>query len=258
MKAFWRAKSARFAAEPSDDVPPRFSPVPGMERVFKALRSEATEVGEEVDDLYFDRIYPDWYRTRSRLHWTPLPVIRRALELLSGGASKGGDRHAAQGLRILDVGSGAGKFCIAGSVLLPGARLTGIEQRPHFVQLSRDITHHYALQRITWVLGDLVDIDWSLFDGVYLFNPFQEHKTRYQRIDHSIPLSDATYAEHIRKTERKLLTLRPGSRVVTYHGFGGVIPPRFRKIADEYCFRGPLQCWLKEDPWTGSASLLRG
>src|SRR5438309_796822 len=62
------------------------------------------------DDIYFDRIYPEWARKLSRIHWTPIPVVRRAVELLTEG-------RELDPVRILDVGSGAGKFCLIGAAI---------------------------------------------------------------------------------------------------------------------------------------------
>ncbi len=214
-----------------------------MEHVFEELAE-----GAEIDDAHFDRIFPEWYRARSRLHWTPIPVIRRAVSLLTESRPEA---------CILDAGSGAGKFCLVGSMLAPQARFTGVEQRPHFVQLSEDITRHYhlhRLRRLTWTHENLENVDWRRFDGVYLFNPFQEHKTQFQRIDASIPLDEKTYRSYIAMTQAKLASMAKGTRVVTYHGYGGPLPRGYGKIIEEFCYRGPLEYWIKEeDPSTGSA-----
>lgn len=202
-----------------------------LQWVFRRLRSGAT-----ADDAYFDRIYPDWVQDRSRIHWTPLPVVRRAVGLLSS------DRPD---LRILDVGSGAGKFCLAGA-MLSEARFFGIEQRPHFVRLCHQLVHHYRIPRVSFLYGNMEDLDWSRFDAAYLYNPFQEFKTPYQRIDSSIEVARPFFERYVQAVETKLAQVPPGFGVVTYHGFGGRMPAGFRLVLGEFCFRGPLEYWIKK------------
>src|SRR4051812_11609675 len=89
---------------------------------------ELPRLTNAVDDAYFDRIYPDWAQRMSRLHWTPVPVALRAAQLLT-------ENHSS-GARVLDLGSGAGKFCLVGASTY-GGDFFGIEQRSHLVNLSK-------------------------------------------------------------------------------------------------------------------------
>jgi len=73
--------------------------------------------GAQVADLEFDAIYPQWVRRLSEQHWTPLDVCIRAAELLVT------DERST----VLDVGSGAGKFCLIGAAST-GATFVGVEQ----------------------------------------------------------------------------------------------------------------------------------
>lgn len=203
---------------------------PELRLIFRRLQNQAW-----VDDTYFDRIYPETLQNKSRLHWTPIPVVTRAVELLTE------NRPSA---RILDLGSGVGKFCLAGA-MLSRARFHGIEQRAHFVDLSRRLITHYQIPRVTFFHGNLYDVDWSRYDGVYLFNPFQENKTPYQRIDSSIELGLNHFDRYVQFTHRELSRMPAGFRVVTYHGFGGRIPDSYRLLVREFCHRGPLECWEK-------------
>lgn len=189
-------------------------------------------------DAEFDRIYPDWAREKSRQHWTPLAVVHRAVELLASGR-----REA----RILDVGAGAGKFCIAGA-LASRAWFTGIEQRPHLCALSRELAGRHGADRARFLCGDLSDVDWRDFDAIYLFNPFEEHRSPFCRIDDSIQPSRETYARYVGAVEERLERMPIGTRLVTYHGFGGRVPGGFtrfpaRPLPPEAT--GPLELWVK-------------
>src|SRR5258706_11599068 len=124
----------------------------------------ALAAGHLVSDLEFDRLLPQEMRPLSERHWTPLETAARAAELLCGmGASQ-----------VLDVGSGVGKFCIIGA-LTTRAEFTGIEQRAHLVEVARTLTLQHHIPRTDFVHGQMEDLDWSEFDGIYFFNPFHEH-----------------------------------------------------------------------------------
>ena len=109
-------------------------------------------------------------------------VALRAAELLV----------AKPGALILDVGSGAGKFCIVGA-LATDAGFVGIEQRPHLVDAASMLAMGLGAQRARFLAGDAFDADWRQFDGIYLFNPFQEHiGDDAGVIDRSISIADDT------------------------------------------------------------------
>jgi len=45
--------------------------------------------------------------------------------------------------------------------------------------------------------------------------------------------------------EQLLGRARVGTRVVTYHGFGGVMPDSYRLALRERCYSGLLELWVK-------------
>ena len=185
----------------------------------------------EFDQLFFD----DKARRLSEVHWTPVRVAKRAAELLSGGPKS----------RILDVGSGAGKFCLVGA-LSTDAQFFGVERRQALADYSRSLIKRQGVPRVSIIDGDASDLDWGLFDGIYLFNPFYENLVDVIRFEPLVELSLDRFNEYVRITRTKLRDLKPGTRVVTYHGFGGELPCGYR-LDQEYRFsRGTLQLWIKE------------
>ncbi len=52
-------------------------------------------------DVTFDDLYPEDIQNLSPMHWTPVDIARRASNFL-----------AIPNARVLDIGSGVGKFCI--------------------------------------------------------------------------------------------------------------------------------------------------
>jgi hypothetical protein len=155
-------------------------------------------------DEAFDCIYPPPIERLSRPQWTPVTVAKRAAALLASGV----------GQSILDVGAGVGKFCVVGAVTTE-ARFVGVEKRDYLVNVGQAVIDRHQIERVELVRGDALSIDWSGFDGIYIFNPFGGDE------------------RSIRRAEEKLWELRPGARVVTYHGFGGLVPDVYRRLASD-------------------------
>ena len=62
-------------------------------------------------DLQFNQLYPVEVRSLSAKHWTPLQVAYKASNFLA----------ADKNTTVLDIGSGAGKFCLAAAYYKPNA-----------------------------------------------------------------------------------------------------------------------------------------
>jgi SAM-dependent methyltransferase len=192
--------------------------------------------GELVSDRDFDALYPPHLRRLSRDFWTPVGVAQRAATLLA----------PKPGTRILDVGAGVGKLCIiaAASTL---AVVTGIEQRPHLVRVARQA----ALQMnvgVSFVHGDLSDVDWCAFDAFYFYNPFYENLLpRDARIDQLVALSQHRFCVDLQRALDGITRARAGARIVTYHGLGMGLPRGFRLASRESAGSDELKLWIKEE-----------
>lgn len=196
---------------------------------------EALRAGETVEDERFDALLPPWARELSRHHWTPVAVAKRAAELLAV-------RH---GMRVLDVGAGVGKFCLVGASTTGGI-FVGVEQRARLVEVARAIAQRCGVDRCSFVHGNMLDFEWSGFDGLYLFNPFAEQLPASAPIDEAVPRSARRYRRYVRFVEEKLAEARQRTRLVTYHGFGGRVPPGWRAIVREPCGTDWVELWVKE------------
>ena len=73
-------------------------------------------------DAAFDWLYPEHIEAKSRKHWSPLDVIGKAAQYL-----------AEPDTRVLDIGSGVGKLCLASAYYKPNAWYYGVEQRKSLV-----------------------------------------------------------------------------------------------------------------------------
>lgn len=192
--------------------------------------------GRKVTDFRFDHIYPPSIRKLSSPHWTPVEVAVRAAELLVTGNSS----------RILDVGSGCGKFCTVAGLSSPG-QFTGIEQRFRLFDTARRAAEDLEASRVSFVHGNMTELDWSRFDAFYLFNPFYENVMRSIRIDDTVSLNEDRFNRYVEIVRTKLRVARPGTRVVTYHGFGGDLPSDYLRLKKEPIGTSFLELWVKSD-----------
>lgn len=204
------------------------------ERHLRELRDDLRR-GKHVCDSTFDDVYPFHVRHASRMHWTPVAVAVRAAQLLS----------ATPGARILDVGSGVGKFCLIAASTV-GARVRGIEHRGHLVDIAQRAASRLGVD-VTFECRTLGACDAREVDGLYLFNPFGENLCPIrEQIDGMVELSEARFARDVAATVELLRSARVGTRVVTYCGFGGEMPTAYRPLLREQ-FDGALELWVKAD-----------
>jgi SAM-dependent methyltransferase len=159
-----------------------------------------------IDDADFDGVYPMQTRAVSSTFWTPIRVASRAAQLLVRDAST----------RVLDVGSGAGKFCIVGAATT-GAQFVGVEHRAHLVETARAAAACVGVANARFIHGTFDAVDVASYDAVYLFNPFEENVwDRRSCIDETVELSCERFLADVERAERLLADARPGTRVVTY------------------------------------------
>src|SRR3954466_9600440 len=119
--------------------------------VLAALRARSA-----LDDAAFDALYPDAVRRLSIVHWTPVAVALRAAALLAPIA----------GMRVLDVGAGAGKLCCLGAAAHAGT-WHGIERDPALVAAATEVPARLDVGHCTkFAAGDALAADWRGFDSL--------------------------------------------------------------------------------------------
>jgi SAM-dependent methyltransferase len=191
--------------------------------------------GRLIRDVDWDVVYPAKYVELSRLHWSPVAVARRAAELLSRGPET----------RVLDVGAGVGKFCVVAAVTTPGL-FVGVERSGEMVDMARATALRARTSRARFVHASADDIDWTNFNGFYMFNPFWQIRWPDLRMSGPRMPQPAEYQRLISFTESSLAASRPGTRVVTYFGFGGEMPNCFRLTLKEPYGNDFIECWERE------------
>ena len=188
------------------------------------------------DDEEFDQQFPRYVRERSHQYWTPVAVAARAA---AGFALQGAKR-------ILDVGSGPGKFCIVAGCLRPGLDLHGIEQRPRLVRLGTRLANQFGASNVRFSAGDATRVAWDQYDGFYFFNPFAENTfDSHERFDQEVQLSRERLGAELLRAEALLASARVGTVVVTYHGLGGAIPSSYELVSDEHAGTDRVRMWVK-------------
>ena len=190
-----------------------------------------------VDDDRFDALYPAPIRDKSQRYWTPVEVARKAASLLA--------RHDAR--RVLDIGSGPGKFCLVAACARPDLDFTGVEHRAHFVEAARAAAQRLDLDNVRFFQADATEPAWFGFDGFYLYNPFAENLYPVDdHLDETVELSRRRFMSDVGRVTRCLANVAMGTCVVTYNGFGGPIPSAFELVHSEPAGCDWLRLWVKQ------------
>lgn len=197
--------------------------------IFKSLRYNLP-----VNDNEFDKIYPSHIQNLSEEHWTSVSVARKASEFLASTPQT----------RILDIGSGVGKFCFIGAATT-SASFYGIEQRKEFVNISKNIIRQHKLSNVTIIHSNITDIQFSEYDAFYFFNSFYENLDKQRIIDCSVRSSFIKYKEYRDYMYLQLLKAPAGTRLVTYSGFNSEIPQCYKVKKSD--FNNSLKFWIKEN-----------
>jgi predicted RNA methylase len=198
--------------------------------------AQEIRAGGEPDDELFDRFLPHRLRLASGVFWTPLVVAARAATWFA--------EHGITS--VVDIGSGAGKFCVA-AALGGTCRFTGIEQRPRLVTAAGRLARLFQVDdRVQFIAGVLDPSSAPPADAYYLYNPFAENRFGPEdHLDEDVELGEACYQRDIAAAEELLRRARRGTYVVTYNGFGGHVPDDYEKIRVDRTLPNMLRMWRK-------------
>lgn len=187
-------------------------------------------------DRIFDRFLPYDLRRVSGQHWTPLAVALRVAEWLSFAGVK----------EVVDLGSGAGKFCVAAAVA-SRCSFVGIEQRPQFVDAARALAHVFGVEnRVQFVHATLSRGTIPLAEAYYLYNPFGENLFGPdEHLGDDVELSPERYQRDIVQTEEFFEAAPSGTVVIKYNGFGGRMPPSYEEVLVDREMPNALRMWRK-------------
>lgn len=212
---------------------------PPTEREAARRLALALRDGRCPSDAAFDRFLPVPLRDLSPQHWTPLRVVKQAAEWLDSlGVS-----------RVVDIGAGAGKFCVAGA-LFSRCSFIGLEQHPSRVASARTLARLFGVDdRVRFVCGALGQVPTPVADAYYFFNPFDYVPSDLDDGEKDVPLRIDLHEPPVNLAEALLRRAPSGTCVLTYNGFGGRVPKSYRLVCIDLAFAGGLRLWRKEhDP----------
>ncbi|MEJ0103707.1 MAG: class I SAM-dependent methyltransferase [Bacteroidota bacterium] len=184
------------------------------------------------DDL-FNQLYPAHIQSLSRKHWTPLNVARKAAGFLS----------LQHGQKILDIGSGVGKFCLGAAYYYPCSFYYGIEQRRDLVRYAEAAKELLQSENISFIHGNFTQLDFRDFDHFYFYNSFYENLAGTGKIDENIEHSAQLYHYYTHYLFKQLETMPAGTKLATFHSLEEEVPADFHMVHSE--FDGLLKCWIK-------------
>lgn len=198
--------------------------------------AHALRLGIASNDDDFDRFLPPRLQLASGQHWTPLAVVRRVATWL--------DQLNVRS--VCDIGSGAGKFCVAGAIA-SRCRFLGIERRAELIAAARNLSEVFQVaDRVGFIEGTFGEQPPPSADAYYLFNPFGENLfDRNGWLDATVELSEARYRYDVAAAEYWFEAAPVGTYVVTYNGFGGTMPRSYSGVRQDRSFGCPLKAWQK-------------
>ncbi len=184
-------------------------------------------------DNNFNKLYPPYIQNLARRHWTPLAVAEAAAVFL---AEK-------DGTKILDIGSGAGKFCISAAHYKPNAFYYGIEQRKNLVEQAELVKNRLRLNNVSFMHGNFTKIDLRNYDHFYFYNAFYENLVKDEKIDESIDYSSEMFHYYTNHFIKQLKQMPAGTKLATYHSMDSEVPAGFTLVGTE--IGGLVKFWIK-------------
>lgn len=186
-------------------------------------------------DEQFNELYPLPIQELAQRHWTPLSVARKAAGFLS----------AEKNVRILDIGSGIGKFCLAAAYYKPNAFYSGVEQRKNLISHAESARDILRFENISFIHGNFTQLDFRNYDHFYFYNSFYENLAGTDKIDESIDYSRELYNYYNRYLYKQLEQKPAGTRLATFHSLEDEIPPGYYIVGTE--MNKLLKFWIKVD-----------
>jgi SAM-dependent methyltransferase len=184
-------------------------------------------------ELEFNALYPLSIQVLARHHWTPLSVAIKAAHFLAGDEK----------VKILDIGCGVGKFCLAAAQHTPNASYYGVEQRQNLIGYAEAAKNKLHLDNVTFIHGNFTQLDFSKYDHFYFYNAFYENLAGTDKIDDSIDYSRELFMYYNRYLYKQLQKKEKGTRLCTFCSLENEVPPDFQVIHSD--LDGHLKCWIK-------------
>jgi hypothetical protein len=185
-------------------------------------------------DAKFNEIYPLEIKALAARHWTPIEVARKATDFLVNKNN----------VRILDIGSGVGKFCLNAAFYKPKALFYGVEQRRNLVNFAEKGKRILRLENVVFIHGNFTQLDFKNYSHFYFYNPFYENLVGTNKIDDSIDYSSELFNYYNRYLFTQLEQKPVGTRLVTFYSMGDEVPSGYHVVHSE--MNNLLKFWIKK------------
>ena len=193
---------------------------------------EHLKAAVEIKDEDFDAIYPEYLLPMAAFHFTPIEVAKTSAEFLVNQP----------GTKVMDIGAGAGKFCMLGSIYTQG-HFTGIEQSSELCKLSIRLSRQYQLSNLDFICCNITEVFFKSYDAFYFFNAFYENIDQSDRLDTSIEPDRRLYEKYSAYVREELDSLPIGTRLATYFSYLEEIPESYEIVSKG--FEDKLLMWQK-------------
>jgi hypothetical protein len=184
-------------------------------------------------DFQFHQLYPLEIQLLANKHWTPLDIIRKAAQFLA----------PKDGIKVLDIGSGVGKFCLTGAYLKPGTFFYGIEQRQNLSDYAEEAKNVLDLMNANFLRGNFTQLDLKHYDNFYFYNSFFENLDGSEKIDNTLLYSESLYNYYSQYLRKELEKMPSGTRIATCCSWDDEIPDDYDLIESQ--INTALKFWIK-------------
>lgn len=205
-----------------------------LSKLFDPFSKKRNQNNEWISsDRNFDNLYPFSIQALAGKHWTPLHIAEKAAIFLATGSNT----------RILDIGSGVGKFCLAAAYRNPNLFYYGIEQRENLVIQAKEVQEKLKIRNAWFIHGNFTQLDFNNYDHFYFFNPFYENLITKDKIDENIKCSERLFDYYNNHLYRQLKLKPVGTRLVTLNSNDEEVPPEYTLYNVEIEIQ--LKFWVK-------------
>jgi hypothetical protein len=198
--------------------------------------ADALRRGDCASDRDFDQFLPARLGVVSARYWTPLRVAVRAATWLDECNVRS----------LVDIGSGAGKFCVAAAIMSRCSFL-GIEHRRDLVATARTLAEVFGVQaRVSFIEETFGDAPLPDAECYYFYNPFLEAMLEPEDwFDDRVEHGEHRYDRELLAVEHWLSQASVGTYVLTYNGLGTDLPRTFTEIRRDQSFPCNLRLYRK-------------
>lgn len=186
-----------------------------------------------ASDIVFNKLYTPQIRSLADRHWTSLEVAEKAAHFLTMDGN----------VKVLDIGSGVGKFCLAAAYYKSNAFFYGVEQRASLVEESNRVNETLQLQNVQFIHQNILETNFALYNHFYFYNAFHENLSEDDKIDDAVAYSKELYHNYSRYVFRQLEKKPSGTRLATYFSSELEVPSSFIEVYSE--MNDNLKFWMK-------------